>query len=422
MVGRSALLVAVLVLEGLLITTGETKDERSLVQASVLFRHGDRSPTYTFPTDVHQEDAWEQGFGFLSSLYVRSTDTDRTLMSVEANLDRLYPDQPVPVHTVRTGLDPVPPTIMATMTSPTKALFQTGSLDTVPNLVVPRLLWLERVLRGLHEVTMLLRAFFLNCPRYSELLEEELQSEEFVQKEKENKEFMEFVVEKAGWGEPHGIMDAWRTQDPLLCEKAHDMSWPDWVTPEVYERLTELTAYASEINFRGDEMGRLMAGLLVNHIVSNMTTAQQEIKENKEPYRLIMYSAHDIDVSALLSALDVYNGLSPPYASCVMVELYRDSLGHFSVQILYRNDSSHEPYVLTIPGCEKFCPFDDFVHLNDEVILDPGKWRRACELPPITWLSGFLYGVFVASTVLSAVLYLMPHRGKPASSGDKKAQ
>ncbi|XP_078685666.1 prostatic acid phosphatase-like [Branchiostoma floridae x Branchiostoma belcheri] len=407
MVGRSALLVAVLVLEGLLITTGETKDERSLVQASVLFRHGDRSPTYTFPTDVHQEDAWEQGFGFLSSmgidqhhnlgeffrkrygkdgfgvlseefrrdeLYVRSTDTDRTLMSVEANLDRLYPDQPVPVHTVRTGLDP------------------------------------------------LLRAFFLNCPRYSELLEEELQSEEFVQKEKENKEFMEFVVEKAGWGEPHGIMDAWRTQDPLLCEKAHDMSWPDWVTPEVYERLTELTAYASEINFRGDEMGRLMAGLLVNHIVSNMTTAQQEIKENKEPYRLIMYSAHDIDVSALLSALDVYNGLSPPYASCVMVELYRDSLGQFSVQILYRNDSSHEPYVLTIPGCEKFCPFDDFVDLNDEVILNPGKWRRACELPPITWLSGFLYGVFVASIVLFAVLYLMSYRGKPASSGDKKAQ
>ncbi|XP_066293888.1 prostatic acid phosphatase-like isoform X2 [Branchiostoma lanceolatum] len=410
MVGMLAPLVAVLVLGGFVVAAGQSvKDGRSLVQASVLFRHGDRSPTETFPNDVHQEDAWPQGFGFLSEigiqqhhnlgeffrkrygkegfgvlseefrrdeLYVRSTDTDRTLMSAEANLDRLYPDQPIPIHTVRTGLDP------------------------------------------------LLRAFFLNCPRWTELMEEDFNSDDFKQKEKDNKEFMAFVVKKAGWGEPHGIMDAWRTQDPLLCEKAHGMSWPAWVTADVYKRLTELTAYGSEINFRGDEKGRLMAGLLVNQIVSNMTTAQGEIQKNEKPYRLLVYSAHDIDISALLSALDVYNvnDLSPPYAACVMVELYRDPRGQFSVQILYRNDSSHEPYVLTIPGCDEFCPFDDFVELNDEVILSPGKWRRACELPPITWLSGFLYGVFAASIVLLAVLYLMSHLRQPASSGDKKSQ
>ncbi|CAH1272226.1 ACPP [Branchiostoma lanceolatum] len=408
MVARLAPLVAVLVLGGFVVAAGQSvKDGRSLVQASVLFRHGDRSPTETFPNDVHQEDAWPQGFGFLSDigiqqhhnlgeffrkrygkegfgvlseefrrdeLYVRSTDTDRTLMSAEANLDRLYPDQPIPIHTVRTGLDP------------------------------------------------LLRAFFLNCPRWTELMEEDFNSDDFKQKEKDSKEFMAFVVKKAGWGEPHGIMDAWRTQDPLLCEDAHNMTWPAWVTPDVYKRLTELTAYGSEINFRGDEKGRLMAGLLVNQIVSNMTTAQQEIQKNEKPYRLLVYSAHDIDISALMSALNVYNNLSPPYAACVIVELYRDTRGQFSVQILYRNDSSHEPYVLTVPGCDEFCPFDDFVELNDEVILSPDKWRRACELPPITWLSGFLYGVFAASIVLLAVLYLMSYLRQPASSGDKKSQ
>ncbi|XP_078605762.1 prostatic acid phosphatase-like isoform X2 [Branchiostoma floridae x Branchiostoma japonicum] len=408
MVGRMGPLVAILVLEGFMATTGQSiKNERSLIQAHVLFRHGDRSPTQTFPTDVHQESAWEQGFGFLSSigieqhhnlgeffrkrygkegfgvlseefrrdeLFVRSTDTDRTLMSAEANLDRLYPDQPVPIHTVRTGLD------------------------------------------------KLLRAFFLNCPRSDELLEEAMNSAEFKQKEKENEEFMAFVVEKAGWSQPHSIMDAWRTQDPLLCEKAHSMKWPAWVTPEVYKRLTELTAYASGIEFRGDEKGRLMAGLLVNHIVSNMTTAQQEVQENKKPYRLIMYSAHDIDISALMSALNIYNGLSPPYASCVMAELYRDNRGRFSVQFLYRNDSNHEPYVLTIPGCEEFCPFHDFYDLNDEVILNPGRWRRACELPPITWLSGFLYGVFFVSIVLLVVLSLMPHLRQHASLEGRKTQ
>ncbi|XP_066285310.1 prostatic acid phosphatase-like [Branchiostoma lanceolatum] len=401
-------LLAVLAFGGFGVATGENKNLRSLVQASVMFRHGDRSPTQTFPTDIHREDAWEQGFGFLSSIgieqhhnlgeffrkrygkegfkvlsekfkrdevYVRSTDTDRTLMSVEANLDRLFPDQPVPVHTVRTGTD------------------------------------------------MLLRAFWLKCPRAVELLEEAKNSEEFLRKEEENKEFMAYVVKKAGWDRPHGVMDAWRTEDPLLCEKAHNMSWPDWVTPEVYKRLHELTAYAYETHFVGDEKGKLMAGLLIHNIVSNMTEARQEVLEDKKVHRLLMYSAHDLDISALLSALNVYNNMSAPYASCVLIELYQDRLGSFSVQISYRNDSSHDPYVLTVPGCDAFCPFDDFVTLIDDVIMSPGRWRRACELPPRSFFSGFLYGVFVATIVLFAVLALpIFRRGQPAPAGDDTAE
>uniref|UniRef100_A0A8C9GJ51 Acid phosphatase n=1 Tax=Piliocolobus tephrosceles TaxID=591936 RepID=A0A8C9GJ51_9PRIM len=115
---------------------------RALPEGPLVFRHGDRAPLASYPTDPHKQVAstlWPRGLGqltregvrqqlelgrflrsryeaFLSpeyrreEVYIRSTDFDRTLESAQANLAGLFPEaapgspeahwRPIPVHTV----------------------------------------------------------------------------------------------------------------------------------------------------------------------------------------------------------------------------------------------------------------------------------------------------------------------------------
>ncbi|KAK6027260.1 histidine acid phosphatase [Ostertagia ostertagi] len=68
-------------------------DGMELLLVQVIWRHGDRSPTKTFPTDPFQDGNWTfggGGFGQLSPIYVRSTDKNRTIISAMSNLLGMY--------------------------------------------------------------------------------------------------------------------------------------------------------------------------------------------------------------------------------------------------------------------------------------------------------------------------------------------
>ncbi|MEJ1285732.1 acid phosphatase prostate [Cricetulus griseus] len=137
-------------------------------------------------------------------------------------------------------------------------------------------------------------------------------------------------------------------------------------------------------------------GVVINEILKNMKTATQSQKYKK----FVMYSAHDTTVSGLQMALDVYNGILPPYAACHIMELYHEegrvekkftgqlciaeltalssacrTRRHF-VEMYYRNETQHEAYPLTLPGCTHSCPLEEFAELLDPVI--PQDWSTEC--------------------------------------------
>ncbi|KAM9334213.1 lysosomal acid phosphatase-like [Symphorus nematophorus] len=363
---------AILLLLTVVSVCGEAAAERKLVYVTVLFRHGDRSPVKAYPTDPHQESAWPQGFGqlsqegmrqhfdlgdflrnrykgFLNESYdrheisVRSTDYDRTLMSAEANLAGLYPPSGQQVFTPELKWQPIP-------------------VHTVPQSE-------ERLL-----------SFPLgNCPRYKQLMSETEHTQEFLNITAKYQDIIDLVRNKTGLNKTT-VESAWSVYDTLFCESRHNLTAPDWVTPEVMEKLRVLKDFGFRVLFgvyKRQEKSRLQGGVLLGEIVKNLS--KMAVPDPKQRLKLMMLSAHDTTVSALQASLDVFNGRQPPYAACQIFELYTYGNGSASVSMFYRNDSKVEPYPLQLPGCSLDCPLEEFVEITKPSISEDRD--KECQLP-----------------------------------------
>uniref|UniRef100_A0A9J7X7A0 Lysosomal acid phosphatase n=1 Tax=Cyprinus carpio carpio TaxID=630221 RepID=A0A9J7X7A0_CYPCA len=370
-----------------------------LLNVLPLYRHGDRSPINAYPTDPYKESDWPQGFGQLSQegmkqhfelgqflkkrytgflsedydrheIFIRSTDVDRTLMSAEANLAGMFPPngseefnpdlkwQPIPVHTV--------------------------PVDKEKLLSFP----LE------------------DCPRYTQLMNETEKTDIFLNMTETYKELIEMVRNKTGL-EKANIETIWSFYDTLFCEAKHGMRPPDWVTPSVMETLKMLKNFGFQILFgiyKRKEKCRLQGGLLLDQIIKNLSNAAAP--DSKQEVKMMVYSAHDTTVVALQEALNVFNGLQPPYASCHLIELHQEENGMFTVEMFYRNDTNvSEPYPVSLPGCSQRCPLQDFMNLTREVI--PQDRDKECQIRKEATDTAVIIGLAVCGCLLFLLVLLL---------------
>ncbi|XP_036705446.1 prostatic acid phosphatase isoform X2 [Balaenoptera musculus] len=305
---------------------------------TLVFRHGDRSPIETFPNDPIKESSWPQGFGQLTQLgmeqhyelgqYIRKR--------YEKFLNKSYRHEQVYVRS--TDIDR---TLMSAMTN-LAALFPPEGIS-VWN---PSLLWQPI---PVHTVPVsedrLLYLPFRNCSRFQELERKTLKSEEFQ-----------------------------KSLHPY--KRVHNFTLPSWATEDSMTKLkkiSELSLLSLYGIHKQKEKSRLQGGVLVKEILYHMKSATQPLNHRK----LIMYSAHDTTVSALQMALDVYNGILPPHASCHLMELYFEK-GEYFIEMYYRNETQHEPHSLTLPGCTPSCPLTKFAELVAPVI--PQDWSTECAM------------------------------------------
>ncbi|CAG5136630.1 unnamed protein product [Candidula unifasciata] len=337
----------------------------SLQQVNLLYRHGDRSPVFVYPTDINQQAvAWPDGLGWLTNIgklqhyklgqylrsrydgflntshynhqeiSVQSSGVERCLMSAYCNLAGLFPPQGDQLWNENIPWQPIP--------VQTKPIAEDNKL-----------------------------AEGASCPRYNQLYQEVLNSSAVKKEEQDNKDFYRMVEEKTGVKQ-ESISDIWQIIDTLVCEQAHNLTWNDWVTPDVWKKLESLKPLGFDIQYATPEMIKLKGGPLLKEIIGNMEASN--LSDTTKP-KFYMYSAHDTTVSSLLGAMKVFDSQQPIYRALVIVELHSVN-NDTDVRVFYKNDTDREAYELTVPGCGSPCTLEKFREVTAENI--PSNWTEEC--------------------------------------------
>jgi len=342
--------------------------EKELKLLHVIFRHGIRTPADTYPNDPYINDTFAPaGWGQLTNegklqmyeigqylrkryndylgtqynpnaYYTETTDVDRTKMSGQLINAGLWPPkgtqvwgpldwQPIPIHATPLNVDSL--------------------------LLVRR-----------------------PCAKYHIEFNKLLETPEIKKIFKENKQLFDDLTKITGKTvtNPDDVQDIYST---LKAEDSFHMTLPEWTKNYYPDKLLPMTEFSYILNAYNDKLNRLKGGVLLKKLIHDWTSKRDNSISPKER-KTFMYGGHDSTISNILSTLKVWESQVPGYGITILFELLLDhKTNQYGVEIYLRNDTNVEPYKLTIPQCEEFCPLDKLVKLTVPVI--PVNWDEECK-------------------------------------------
>ena len=344
----------VLLLLSVLITPVFAADK--LLFAFDVIRHGDRNPILMLPNSTYQSI---EGPGQLTALgmrqeyelgqklrelyikqhqllperyiphtlYARSTDIDRTLMSAQSFLMGLYPPdtgpylkhsnqpalpeayQPIPIHTTQRKQD---------------------------SLVLD---WHDS-----EEVRHLIRTLVFSSPDW------ESKRKALQHKFKRWSRLTGVKIEGLEYVTPIG--------DALHIHQLQGVPFPKGMTHKEATEIMEAAYWAFTRFYQDPKIAKAMVGKEIAAIAQELQTASE--KKGAKKYHL--FFAHDTTILCLLSALEAPLKTPPPYASRLNFSIFEQEDGLHHVQITL-NESP-----VFIPACGgASCSLEQFVTLSQKV-------------------------------------------------------
>ncbi|KAK0089282.1 hypothetical protein PV326_004534 [Microctonus aethiopoides] len=323
-------------------TSIRDKEHRnSLQQVAIIFRHGDRTPTETYPNDPYLNYTWEDGWGSLtkrgmlqlynlgawlrneydslidkkfksSQVQIKSSYADRCIMSAQALLAGLFPPikkdkfindlswRPVPVQPIPRNLD---------------------KLITVK----------------------------YHCPKLDDAQKEAYMNES----KRSDKQLASYYKQLSFYTgkKIKTITDVEFLYNTLEIEDNNNLQLPEWTRQFYNETMREIAAKSLAI-FTSNKLQRRLRG------------------------------AHDVTIVNVLRAMGFTNQLlKPEYGAALIFELVvaKDTKQNpeLDVKVKYLNNTQIDtPITLEIPGCKNPCKLLDLLTTWNDIL--PTNWEAEC--------------------------------------------
>lgn len=322
-----------------LFTTTSVLAQERLIFAIDVIRHGDRTPTADIPKAPHH---WKEGLGQLTArgmqqeyilganlrkdyikkyhllpenyavgtIYARSSDVDRTLMSAQSFFMGLYP--------LGTG-----PDLPDSKKPALPHSFQSIPIHTVAkdqeNLLIA---WTE-------------------SPKFSEYLKMYVYpTPEWKQKTNE------MIPKFAKWSESTGIKitDLFQLKslgDTLYIDQLYNVPLPEGLSSEEAQEIIDTGRWVFVTAFKSLDMGKNTGSGLLKTISDYL----QDASTGKTQLKYLLLSSHDTTQLSLMSAMATPLKEVPPYASDLNFSLFENGKQNFYVRVKF-----NEKQVI-IPGC-----------------------------------------------------------------------
>jgi hypothetical protein len=346
-------------------TVGSIDTELRLVQ--LIFRHGDRTPINMFPGVTQNETIWDKygglgqltqkgmkemlNFGeflrvyyrsFLNKYYLESeidaisTDFDRTIMSCNMLLAGLY--KPIGYQKLVNNLNWQP---------------------------IPVHMNNERTRRMFNDKS---------CPKLEKLRREAFETGDYKNLIEENRGLVRMMKKKID-NKDFSFNQIWPLGDTLFIERRNNLKLADWITEFVYNRVLNISDSSFDYIFRELETAKLTAGGILNEFYSNI---KEKIKGNRKQIHL--YSSHDSYIAPMIKLLGISSHIKqPPFASAIILELRQSANKNYFVQVLWKNTTTSNQFqTMAIDGCDKLCPYEDFIKIIKSKIVD--NFEFSCKL------------------------------------------
>lgn len=275
----------------------------------------------------------------LDKIYIRSSDTPRTIMSAQAQMFGLFPQGPS-LSKNSNQYTAIPPFDIPNLNNTINA----SDLHALPYEFQPVTIEVQPL-----EQDQFLTVFGYSCPRMQSLITEFENSKKHNQRIEAYNKNIKSRLEQVLNVKEIKYQDVARIADSFDCIEFAGFGKARNLIGDIFDEILEIMNYTNAFMFENPEGLNLANSYFFKEILENF----QSFIDGAGVRIFSLYMGHDTNLVGYLKRLNSYDGKNPPFASALIFELHKEENKHF-VKVFY-NDKQ-----LKLDFCDRNCDFNKF--------------------------------------------------------------